>query len=165
MTVIILAYTHQATCPCSPAPRSSACQGPKPDIRIFSTFVPRHAKEVTILLDGDTLLDGVPSQSPPDGGIIILFGFDVTSEVHPAFSGARTHSSIAEMTALKEALSCFEPLLSGSSGHHRMWTEMGGRSKEERKAVQRGRAMAARRARTVVRTGTKQARQASGFWR
>ena len=47
---------------------------------------------------------------------------------------------------------------------------MGGRSKEKSKAAAsngegRARTKAARRARAAPRTGTKQARQASGFWR
>ena len=39
-----------------------------------------------------------------------MIGPVVTTEAHPAFSGARTHSNnTAEMTAMIEALSCLGP--------------------------------------------------------
>ena len=44
------------------------------------------------------------------GRIDVMFGLVVTTEAHPAFSGARTHSdNTAEMTAMVEALSFLGP--------------------------------------------------------
>ena len=46
-----------------------------------------------------------------------------------------------------------------------LWIQVGGRSKEKKKAAARGRAMAARRARTTPRAGAKQTSQARALWR
>ena len=61
-------------------------------------------------MDGETIAGwGVISRSP-HGRIDVMFGPVVTTEAHPAFSGARTHSNnTAEMTALIEALSFLGP--------------------------------------------------------
>ena len=46
----------------------------------------------------------------PHGRIDVMFGPVVTTEAHPAFSGARTHSNnTAEMTAMIEAFSFLGP--------------------------------------------------------
>ena len=52
---------------------------------------------------------GVIARSP-HGRIDIMFGPVITTEAHPAFSGARTHShNTAEMSAMVEALSFLGP--------------------------------------------------------
>ena len=64
---------------------------------------------VLALVDGETLAGwGVISRSPR-GRIFILFCLVITTEAHLAFSGARTHSNTAEMTAMIEALSFLGP--------------------------------------------------------
>ena len=55
-------------------------------------------------------LDGVLSLNLTHGRIDIMFLPVITTEAHPAFSGARTHSNnSAEMTAMIEALSFLGP--------------------------------------------------------
>ena len=85
---------------------------------IFSTFVPQYVKEArfptvghhtdgcTRVVNGKILaVPGVIARSP-HGRIGIMFGPVITTEAHPAFSGARTHANnTAEMTAMIEALS------------------------------------------------------------
>ena len=66
----------------------------------------------TRVVDGETLAGwGVISRSP-HGRIDVMFGPVVTTEAHLAFSGARTHSNTAEMTAMIEALSFLWPGMS-----------------------------------------------------
>ena len=65
----------------------------------------------TRVVDGETLAGwGLISRSP-HGRIDVMFGPVVTTEAHPAFSGARPHSNnTAEMTAMIEALSFLGPV-------------------------------------------------------
>ena len=59
----------------------------------------------THVVDGETLAGWSVISRSPHGRIDVMFGPVVTTEAHPAFSGARTHSNnTAEMTAMIEAL-------------------------------------------------------------
>ena len=64
----------------------------------------------TRVVDGETEAGwGVIARSPHER-IDIMFGPVITTEAHPAFSGARTHSNnTAEMSAVIEALSSLRP--------------------------------------------------------
>ena len=61
-------------------------------------------------MNGETLAGwGVIARSP-DGRIDTMFGPVITTEAHPAFSDARTHSNnTADLTAMIEALSFLGP--------------------------------------------------------
>ena len=61
-------------------------------------------------MNGETLAGwGVSARSSHER-IDIMFGSVITTEAHPAFSGARTHSNnTAEMTAMVEAVSFLGP--------------------------------------------------------
>ena len=98
--------------------KTSGCPSPKPDIRVFpnARFITRargndyrgwaiYTDGGARVVDGETLAGwGVISRSP-HGRIDVMFGPVVTTEAHPAFSGARTHSdNTAEMTAMIDAL-------------------------------------------------------------
>ena len=64
----------------------------------------------TRVVDGETLAGWDAISRFPHGRIDVMFGPVVTTEVHLAFSGARTHSNNnAEMTAMIEALSFLGP--------------------------------------------------------
>ena len=69
-----------------------------------------HTDGGTRVVDGETLAGwGVISRSLR-GRIFVMFGPVITTEAHPALSGARTHSNnTAEMTAMIEALSFLGP--------------------------------------------------------
>ena len=61
-------------------------------------------------VNGETLAGwGVIARSPHGKTLVFFLGPVITAEAHPAFSGARTHSNTAEMTAVIEALSFLGP--------------------------------------------------------
>ena len=129
MTAITPAYAHayQATCLSRhmPAVPRKNFRLPKPKARY--PHLPK-ARSTTrergndfqgwaIWTDGGTRVEngeifagwGVIARSP-HGRNDIMFGLVITTEAHPAFSGARTHSkNTAEMTAMIEALSFLGP--------------------------------------------------------
>ena len=60
--------------------------------------------------NGETFAGWCVIARSPHGRIDIMFGPGITTEAHPAFSGARTHSNnTAEMSAMIEALSFLGP--------------------------------------------------------
>ena len=64
----------------------------------------------TRVVNGETLARWCVIAQSPHGRIDIMFGPVITTEAHPAFSGARTHSNnTAEMTTMVEALSFLGP--------------------------------------------------------
>ena len=97
MTAITSAYGHayqatRLTRHLPAVPRRSS----KPDVSIFPTSVPQHAKEAgwcVVARSSDARTD-------------VTFGLAITTEAHLAFAGARTRSrNTAEMIAMIEALS------------------------------------------------------------
>ena len=64
----------------------------------------------TRVVDGETLAGWCVIARSPHGRIGIMFGLVATTEVHLAFSGARSHANnTAEMTAMIESLSFLGP--------------------------------------------------------
>ena len=63
----------------------------------------------TRVVDGETLAGRSVIYRSPHGRIDVMFGLVVTTEAHPAFSGARIQSINAEMIAMIEALSFLGP--------------------------------------------------------
>ena len=64
---------------------------------------------VTCVVDGETVAGWAVMSRSPRGHIYIMFGLVITTEAHPAFSGARTHSNTAELNAMIEALAFLGP--------------------------------------------------------
>ena len=129
MTAITPAYAHanQATCLAQHIPDVPHQNFGQPKPKSRYPYLPNarsitrersndyrwwaiHPDGGTRVVDGVTLVGwGVISRSP-HGRIDVMFGPVVTTEAHPAFSGARTHSNnTAEMTAMIEALSFLCP--------------------------------------------------------
>ena len=77
----------------------------------FQISASPNVQMVALVVDGETLVGWRVISRSLHRRINVMFGPVVNTEIHPAFSGARTHSNnIAVMTAMIEALS--------SLGHH-----------------------------------------------
>ena len=125
MTVITPAYAHayQATCLAQHIPDVPHQDFGQPKPKARCEYLP-NARSITRergndyrgwaiytdggarVIDGETLAGWSVISRSPHGRINVMFGPVVTTEAHPTFSGARTHSNnTAEMTAMIEALS------------------------------------------------------------
>ena len=121
------AHAHQATCLTRhmPAILEKKFRKPKPKARYphlpnaRSTTSERdndfrgwaiHTDGGTRAENGETFAGWYVIARSPYGRIDMMFGPVITTEAHPAFSGARTHSNnTAEMSAMIEALSFLGP--------------------------------------------------------